>query len=247
MTPDSGKTVLRSRLGRNYRQLPASETVTREPPGYRNRLLTGYSTAESDLAAETLFLSRRLSFRRLLLLDSVSSRSFPNYRNLLMGSRIYHRSRGYQVGLRFHWISCRGFIARLRLRLPRRSPHRLCLRYTRWIREVSWWHSMCGILGYFHKGAGADHQLGATVLSMLQALGRRGPDSAGVALVGPAHRASYIVRVQAGDELEMSQLAIEANREQSRTSPGRSTARTISPAVGSMCVFCLREKSTCPR
>ncbi len=71
---------------------------------------------------------------------------------------------------------------------------------------------MCGILGYFRKGAGTDPQLGATMLSMLEALGRRGPDSAGVALVGPAHRASYIVRVQAGDELEMSELAIEANR-----------------------------------
>ncbi len=71
---------------------------------------------------------------------------------------------------------------------------------------------MCGILGYFRKTAGTDHHLGATMLSMLEALGRRGPDSAGVALVGPAHRAAYIVRVQAGDELEMSKLAIEANR-----------------------------------
>jgi glutamine phosphoribosylpyrophosphate amidotransferase len=72
---------------------------------------------------------------------------------------------------------------------------------------------MCGILGYFRKDAGADSQVGATMLSMLQALGRRGPDSAGVALVGPGHRAGYIVRVQAGDELEMSAQAIEANRE----------------------------------
>ena len=71
---------------------------------------------------------------------------------------------------------------------------------------------MCGILGYFRKSADTDHHLGATILSMLEALGRRGPDSAGVALVGPAHRAAYIVRVQAGDELEMSNLAIEANR-----------------------------------
>jgi len=67
--------------------------------------------------------------------------------------------------------------------------------------------------GLFRKGAGTDGQLGATMLCMLQALGRRGPDSAGVAMVGPAHRAAYIVRVQAGDELEMSKLAIEANRE----------------------------------
>ena len=31
-----------------------------------------------------------------------------------------------------------------------------------------------------------------------------------MALVGPAHQAGYIVRVQAGDELEMSKQAIEA-------------------------------------
>jgi methylamine---glutamate N-methyltransferase subunit A len=72
---------------------------------------------------------------------------------------------------------------------------------------------MCGILGYFRKSERTDDHLGATMLSMLEALGRRGPDSAGVALVGPPHRDSYIVRVQAGDELEMSEQAIAANRQ----------------------------------
>jgi glutamine phosphoribosylpyrophosphate amidotransferase len=72
---------------------------------------------------------------------------------------------------------------------------------------------MCGIMGYFRKTASIDDNLGATLLSMLEALGRRGPDSAGVALIGPSHRASYIVRVQAGDELEMSTQAIAGNRE----------------------------------
>jgi methylamine---glutamate N-methyltransferase subunit A len=72
---------------------------------------------------------------------------------------------------------------------------------------------MCGIMGYFRKGAGNDERLGATLLSMLEALGRRGPDSAGVALIGPSHRAGYIVRVQAGDELAMSKQAIQVNRE----------------------------------
>jgi glutamine phosphoribosylpyrophosphate amidotransferase len=72
---------------------------------------------------------------------------------------------------------------------------------------------MCGIMGYFRKGAGNDQRLGATMLSMLEALGRRGPDSAGVALIGPSHRAGYIVRVQAGDELGMSKQAIQVNRE----------------------------------
>ena len=72
---------------------------------------------------------------------------------------------------------------------------------------------MCGILGYFRKSAGTDQHLGATMLNMLEALGRRGPDSAGVALVGPSHRGRYIVRVQAGDELEMSNQAIRLNQE----------------------------------
>ncbi len=72
---------------------------------------------------------------------------------------------------------------------------------------------MCGILGYFRKTSGNDDHLGATMLSMLEALGRRGPDSAGVALVGPSLRAAYIVRVKAGDELEMSAQSIAANRE----------------------------------
>ena len=71
---------------------------------------------------------------------------------------------------------------------------------------------MCGILGFFRKNGSIDTHLGTTMLNMLQALGRRGPDSAGVALVGPAQR-SYIVRVQAGDELEMTHHAIKANRE----------------------------------
>jgi glutamine phosphoribosylpyrophosphate amidotransferase len=71
---------------------------------------------------------------------------------------------------------------------------------------------MCGILGLFKKNAATDDHLGATMLTMLQALGRRGPDSAGVAMVGPARQAAYIVRVQAGDELEMTAHAIQANR-----------------------------------
>jgi glutamine phosphoribosylpyrophosphate amidotransferase len=78
-------------------------------------------------------------------------------------------------------------------------------KYKRW--------PMCGISGYFRKTAGPDDRLGATMLSMLEALGRRGPDSAGVALVGPSHPAGCIVRVQAGDELEMTTTAIQLNRE----------------------------------
>src|SRR3979411_669679 len=80
---------------------------------------------------------------------------------------------------------------------------------------------MCGIMGYFRKRAGNDERLGATMLSRLEALGRRGPDSAGVALIGPSHRADYIVRVQAGDELAMSNQAIQLNQEAIKLFAGR--------------------------
>src|ERR1700751_4628188 len=72
---------------------------------------------------------------------------------------------------------------------------------------------MCGILGYFRKHTSPDVRFRATILSMLDALGRRGPDSAGVALVGPSQRAGCIVRVKAGDEWALTKQAIQANRE----------------------------------
>ena len=46
--------------------------------------------------------------------------------------------------------------------------------------------AMCGIVGYLDKRPGADRCLGQTLLAMLQALGCRGPDSAGVAVFGGA-------------------------------------------------------------
>ena len=45
---------------------------------------------------------------------------------------------------------------------------------------------MCGIVGFLDKRPGQDHAIGQTLLAMLRALGCRGPDSAGVALFGPA-------------------------------------------------------------
>ena len=55
-TPDSGKAVLRSRLRPKLPATADQRAETRESAGCRNRLLTGYSAPESDLAAETLFL-----------------------------------------------------------------------------------------------------------------------------------------------------------------------------------------------
>src|SRR5262245_45606229 len=42
--------------------------------------------------------------------------------------------------------------------------------------------TMCGIVGFLDKRGGTGHPVGRTILTMLQALGCRGPDSAGVAL-----------------------------------------------------------------
>ena len=45
---------------------------------------------------------------------------------------------------------------------------------------------MCGIIGYLDKKNPPQAPVGRVLLSMLQALSCRGPDSAGVALFGPA-------------------------------------------------------------
>lgn len=50
---------------------------------------------------------------------------------------------------------------------------------------------MCGIAGYFHKTSN-DEPIGRVLLTMLEALGRRGPDSAGLALFGPPERRGEI-------------------------------------------------------
>lgn len=54
---------------------------------------------------------------------------------------------------------------------------------------------MCGIIGYLDKRHGTGQPVGRTLLKMLQALSCRGPDSAGVALFGPA-RASWLLQVK---------------------------------------------------
>ncbi len=50
---------------------------------------------------------------------------------------------------------------------------------------------MCGIAGYFNK-VSHDEPIGRILLTMLEALGRRGPDSAGLALFGATERRGEI-------------------------------------------------------
>jgi len=44
---------------------------------------------------------------------------------------------------------------------------------------------MCGIVGYWDKAARRGFPIGRVILSMLEALSCRGPDSAGIAMIGP--------------------------------------------------------------
>src|SRR5262245_34760889 len=53
---------------------------------------------------------------------------------------------------------------------------------------------MCGIVGYLDKRGGSDRPVGRTLLGMLEALGCRGPDSAGVAIFG-SERSSWVLKV----------------------------------------------------
>jgi len=54
---------------------------------------------------------------------------------------------------------------------------------------------MCGIVGFLDKTGNHAGALGCTVLGMLDALGCRGPDSAGVALYGAARDGQLVARV----------------------------------------------------
>ncbi len=63
---------------------------------------------------------------------------------------------------------------------------------------------MCGIVGVFYKGAGADGPVGRVLVDMCDQLFRRGPDSAGVALYGPQVASGFVVRI----DLERSDLEV---------------------------------------
>src|SRR5271163_2042276 len=69
---------------------------------------------------------------------------------------------------------------------------------------------MCGIVGYLDKTASHCGALGQTVLGMLNALGCRGPDSAGVALYGESDDSKLIARVALGAKKDFVATAAKA-------------------------------------
>ncbi len=64
---------------------------------------------------------------------------------------------------------------------------------------------MCGIVGFLEKRAAPSCPLGRTLLTMLQALSCRGPDSAGVALFGPP--GEWHMRLSVPADLEPDRIA----------------------------------------
>jgi glutamate synthase domain-containing protein 1 len=72
---------------------------------------------------------------------------------------------------------------------------------------------MCGIAGFLQKDASAEPAASPAILSMLQSLARRGPDSAGVALYGPPVAGGFVVRAWYGEDEERGARAVEELRE----------------------------------
>ena len=69
---------------------------------------------------------------------------------------------------------------------------------------------MCGIVGFWDKSGGREAATGQVVLTMLDALACRGPDSAGIALIGSAPEADldkvWSIRVTPRSEEHTSEL-----------------------------------------
>jgi glutamate synthase domain-containing protein 1 len=59
---------------------------------------------------------------------------------------------------------------------------------------------MCGIVGYLDKTRNEQAPVGQIIFKMLEALGRRGPDSAGVAIYSHSHDGDLVLRVKLGEE-----------------------------------------------
>jgi glutamate synthase domain-containing protein 1 len=71
---------------------------------------------------------------------------------------------------------------------------------------------MCGIIGYLDKRGRTEQPVGRVLLSMLQALSCRGPDSAGVAIFG-AVRPGWVIQVKLPEQAnpeDATQAALES-------------------------------------
>jgi glutamine phosphoribosylpyrophosphate amidotransferase len=69
---------------------------------------------------------------------------------------------------------------------------------------------MCGIVGFWDKTGGQEAGVGQVVLTMLDALACRGPDSAGIAVIGPSPEAglerAWSIRITPADHRVLERL-----------------------------------------
>jgi glutamate synthase domain-containing protein 1 len=99
---------------------------------------------------------------------------------------------------------------------------------------------MCGIVGYQDKAARGEFPIGRVVLSMLEALSCRGPDSAGVAVIGPEPREIdqvWFVRITPGDTHALNRLVqigtiVSDSPADRQASPGRTVQIRFKPDEG---------------
>src|SRR5262249_51158474 len=91
------------------------------------------------------------------------------------------------------------------------SPHRqafgLCDSRTQGLKDQG---PMCGIIGILSKTGSMNESMGQTVLTMLEALACRGPDSAGAAVIGLPELAEddvWSVRIAPVEERPLERLA----------------------------------------
>jgi methylamine---glutamate N-methyltransferase subunit A len=100
---------------------------------------------------------------------------------------------------------------------------------------------MCGIVGFWDKIGGQDAASGRVVLTMLDALACRGPDSAGVALMGPPPKPGFenvwLVRITPADAHALDRLGpigevVASSQDASRTRPDNTFRFAFRPAPG---------------
>ena len=98
---------------------------------------------------------------------------------------------------------------------------------------------MCGIVGFWDKTGELETATGRVILTMLEALACRGPDGAGVALIGPDPGPGadvWSVRITPPDETPLAALAGSASSSPGGTIPSGTTRKhtvfPIPPAAG---------------
>lgn len=73
---------------------------------------------------------------------------------------------------------------------------------------------MCGIVGYLDKTKNEQAAVGQIIFKMLDALGRRGPDSAGVAVYGHELDGFLVLQIKLGEQVESPALPMQQRVEQ---------------------------------